>query len=183
MDESYFSAGIALGGLNSREEIRLLLCMLARRLAQPLTAAVAEQVFAQEGLANYFEYHAALQELLACGQLVYAMRDGDMVLTVPEEYVHAAMELAKELPRGARDRAMHAAERLQEQSRRERENLITVYPMEDGGCYMTFRQGENRDMLVSVTMYLPDKEQAKRTRAKFLEDPGRLFAAVIEALG
>lgn len=183
MDESYFSAGIALGGLNSREEIRLLLCMLARRLAQPLTAAVAEQVFAQEGLANYFEYHAALQELLACGQLVYAMRDGDMVLTVPEEYVHAAMELAKELPRGARDRAMHAAERLQEQSRRERENLITVYPMEDGGCYMTFRQGDSDDMLISVTVYVPDQQEAQRVRAKFLANPEKLFGAVVGAVG
>ena len=181
-DGSYLSAGVALGGLNSREEIRLLLCMLAQKLPQPLTAAVAEQVFAQEGLANYFEYHAALQELLACGQLTCAAEGGDLVLTLSPAYAHAAAELAKELPRRARDRATHAAERLQEQNRRERENLITVYPMDGGGCYMTFRQGENRDMLMSVTVYLPDKEQARRTRAKFLENPGKLFAAVIQAL-
>jgi len=181
-DENYISAGVALGGLHNREEIRLLLCMLAHRLAQPLTAAIAEQVFAQEGLANYFEYHAALQELLACGQLACAAEDGGLVLTLREEYIHGAMELAKELPRRVCDRAIHAAERLQEQHRRERENQITVYPTDDGGCYMTFHQGENRDMLMSVTIYLPDKEQAARVRANFLANPGKLYAAVIQAL-
>ena len=181
-DENYISAGVALGGLYNREEIRLLLCVLAHRLAQPLTTTLAEQVFAQEELANYFEYHAALQELLACGQLTCAAADGGLVLTLPKEYVHGAMELAKELPRRVCDRAIHAAERLQEQNRRERENHITVYPTDDGGCYMTFHQGENRDMLMSVTVYLPDKEQAVRVRANFLEKPGKLYAAVIQAL-
>jgi len=180
--ENFLSAGVAIGGLYSREEIRLLLCVLAQRLVQPLTAAVAEQVFSQEGLANYFEYSAALQELLASGQLTCAAQDGDLVLALPEEYAHAVRELANELPHRACERAILAAQRLQRQSRRARDNHISVYPTDDGGCYMTFHQGKKEDRLMSVTVYLPDREHAERVRVNFLEDPGRLFAAVIQAL-
>ena len=38
-------------------------------------------------------------------------------------------------------------------------------------------------MLMSVTLYLPDREQAERVRARFLEGPEKLFGAVIDALG
>ena len=180
-DDSFLSAGVALGGLNSREEIRLLLCWLAGRLAQPLTAVLAEQVFAGEGLANYFEYTAALQALLKAGQLTMSNETGEPALRLDPKYAHAADELAKELPRRVRDRALHAAEQLQIQNRREQENGITVYPAHGGGCYMTFRQGQGSDMLMSVTLYAPDKETTESLRAKFLENPGRVYSAVIEA--
>jgi len=180
-DDSFLSAGVPPGGLHSREEIRLLLCWLAAHLAQPLTDGLAEQVFAGEGLANYFEYTAALQALLSAGQLTMSRESGEAVLRLNPKYAHAADELAKELPRRVRDRALHAAEQLQAQSRRERENGITVYPAGGGGCYMTFRQGRGGDMLMSVTLYAPDKETAEALRAKFLENPGRVYSSVIES--
>jgi len=182
-DDSFLSAGVPPGGLHSREEIRLLLCWLAGRLAQPLTDELAEQVFAGEGLANYFEYTAALHELLKAGRLVMSNGPEGAALRLDAKYAHAADELAKELPRRVRDRALHAAEQLQAQSRRERENGITVYPAEGGGCYMTFRQGQGGDMLMSVTLYAPDRDTAEALRAKFLENPGRVYSAVIEGFG
>jgi len=161
-DDSFLSAGVTPGGLYSREEIRLLLCWLAGNLAQPLTDGLAEQVFAGEGLANYFEYTAALHELLKAGRLAMSRESGEAVLRLDPKYAHAA-------------------EQLQAQSRRERENGITVYPAEGGGCYMTFRQGQGSDMLMSVTLYAPDRDTAEAMRAKFLENPGRVYSAVIEA--
>ena len=184
-DDSFLSAGVPPGGLHSREEIRLLLCFLAGHLAQPLTEPLAEQVFAGEGFANYFEYTAALHELLKAGQLTMSNGPGGATLRLESKYTYASDELAKELPRRVRDRALHTAERLQAQNRRERENGITVYPAGDGagggGCYMTFRQGQGSDMLMSVTLYAPDRETAEDMRAKFLENPGRVYSAVIEA--
>jgi len=179
--DGYLSAGVLPGGLHSREEIRLLLCFLAGNLAQPLTAGLAEQLFAQEGLANYFEYTAALHELLEAGQLAMTTQAGEAALRLDVKYAHAAEELAKELPRRVRDRALHAAEQLQAQNRRERENGITVYPAGGEGCYMTFRQGRGSDMLMSVTVYVPDRNTAETMRAKFLENPGKIYTAVIEA--
>ncbi len=179
-DGNYLSAGVTPGGLNSREEIRLMLCFLAQSLARPLTAAVAEQVFAQEGLANYFEFYAVLHELLQAGKLLLQTEADETVLRLSEKYSHATGELAQELPRRVRDRALHAAEQLQLHARREQENGITVYPAGDG-FYMTFRQGKGSDMLMSVTVYAPDKATAQSMRETFLADPGRLYSNVIEA--
>ncbi|MCL2494082.1 MAG: DUF4364 family protein [Oscillospiraceae bacterium] len=186
-DGSFLSAGVPPGGLHSREEIRLLLCWLAANLARPLTEALAEQVFAGEGFTNYFEYTAALHALLEAGQLVMAGAPGEAVLRLDAKYARAAEELARELPRRVKERALRAAERLQAQDRRELENGVTIYPAGDGdaagsvGCYMTFRQGRGADMLMSVTLYAPDRETAEAMRAKFLENPGRVYSAVIES--
>ena len=181
-DKNFISAGVAPGGLYSREEIRTLLCDLAMQLAQPLTIPVAEAALTGEGLANYFEFHAALQELTQAGRLALESREGELVLALPQQFHHATATLAQDLPRHARDRALHAAEQHQQQSRREADNRISTYPTKDGGFYITFRQGESDDMLMSVTIYVPDKEQAERVRGRFLEDPGRLYRAVIGAI-
>ena len=181
-NHDFFSAGVAPGGLYSREEIRTLLCDLTMQLAQPLTISIAEAVFTGEGLVNYFEFHAALQELTQAGKLELESRQGELVLTLPRQYHHATATLAQDLPRHARDRALHAAEQLQQRSRREADNRISVYPTKDGGFYITFRQGESDDMLMSVTIYVPDKDQAERVRSRFLEEPGRLYRAVINSI-
>ena len=181
-DENFISAGVAPGGLYSREEIRLLLCDLARQLAQPLSVPVAEAALTGEGLVNYFEFHAALQELTQSGRIELTTQKGELVLVLPEKFHHAAAHLAQELPRQARDRALHAAEQLQRHSQREQDNRISVYPTHDGGFYITFRQGESDDMLLSVTIYAPDKDQAERIRRRFLENPGRLYSAVLGAI-
>ena len=181
-NHDFFSAGVAPGGLYSREEIRTLLCDLSMHLAQPLTIAVAEAVFTGEGLANYFEFHAALQELTQAGKLEAQHHAGELVLVLPEQYRHATATLAQDLPRHARDRALHAAEQFQQRSNREADNRISAYPTKDGGFYITFRQGERDDMLMSVTIYVPDKEQAERVRERFLADPGRLYRAVIDSI-
>jgi len=178
----FISAGVAPGGLYNRAEIQTLLCDLTMQLARPLMISVAEAVFTGEGLANYFEFHAALHELTQQGKLVLQSQNSELVLVLPEQFRHATATLANDLPRHARDRALHAAEQMQQHSRREADNRISVYPTKDGGFYITFRQGESDDMLLSVTIYAPDKDQAERIHQRFLENPGKLYGAVIEAI-
>ena len=181
-DPNFLTAGVAPGGLYSREQIRLLLCWLALRLPEPLTAQQAERCFMEESLANYFEFYAALESLLVEGRLEAERAEGAMRLRLPEQYHHAVEELSKELPRLAQDRALLRTEQIQEQERRERDNMISVYPLKDGGFLMTFRQGSGSDTLMSVTVYLADRAQVERVRERFLREPGRLYEAVIGAL-
>ncbi|MCL2105732.1 MAG: DUF4364 family protein [Oscillospiraceae bacterium] len=182
-NENFLSAGVEPGGLYSREQIRLLLCWLVRHCAEPLRVSVAELSFAEEGLANYFEFRAALDELLRSGQLTADQNEGgESVLALPEAYWHAVEELARELPRRVRDRALHTAEQLQERERRERDNQISVYPLRAGGYYVTFRQGDGSEMLMSVTVYLADRAHVESVKARFLAQPGKLYEAVIRAL-
>ncbi|MDR1927655.1 MAG: DUF4364 family protein [Oscillospiraceae bacterium] len=181
-DEDFFSAGVGPGGLNSREQIRLLLCYLALRLPEPMTLRQAEQVLTQEGLANYFEFRAAMEKLLTQGHLTAEEAPGGMRLRLPEEYRRAAAELAKELPSHIRDRALHCAQTIQESERRERDENVSVCPLEGGGFYVTFRQGEGSDMLMSITVYLANRAQVEEVKARFVAQPGRLYAAVLAAL-
>ncbi|MDR3313560.1 MAG: DUF4364 family protein [Oscillospiraceae bacterium] len=182
IDPDFLTAGVAPGGLYNREQIRLLLCWLALRLPAPLTVQQAEQCFMEEKLANYFEFRAGLEGLLASGQLEAERAAGATLLRLPDRYHHAVEELVRELPRQACDRALLRAEQIQEQERLERDNQISVYPLRGGGFLMTFRQGSGSDTLMSVTVYLADREQVERVRARFLENPGRLYEAVLGAV-
>ncbi len=181
-DPDFLTAGVAPGGLYNREQIRLLLCWLALRLPEPLSVQQAEQCFMEEGLANYFEFRAGLEALLADGQLEAERAQGVTRLRLPAQFRHAVEDLAGELPRQVRDRALLRAEQIQEQERRERDNQISVYPLRDGGFLMTFRQGSGSDTLMSVTIYLADRAQVELVRERFLRNPGRLYEAVLGAL-
>lgn len=178
----FLSAGVAPGGLYNRDEIRTMLCDLAAQLTLPFTVTQAEGVFVGEGLANYFEFHAALHELTQQGKLLLESKQGQLCLVLPEAHRHAAATLANELPRRVRDRALHAAEQLQLHAVREADNRISVYPTDGGGFYLTFRQGEGDNLLLSVTVYVPDAAEAERIRTQFLENPGKLYHAVLAAL-
>ncbi|MDR2526065.1 MAG: YraN family protein [Oscillospiraceae bacterium] len=181
VDPELFTAGVTPGGLYNRRQIRLLLCLLALRLSEPLTLRQAEQCFMEEGLANYFEFRAALEELLQEGQLTAARENGEAALRLPAELRAGVEDLAREIPKQAMDRALHRAAQIQEAERRERDNQISVYPLQAGGYLMTFRQGSGSEMLMSVTLYQADRAQVERTRQAFLEAPGKLYAAVLGA--
>ena len=183
MDENFFSAGVAPGGLYSREQIRLLLCYLLLHVATPLSISQAELVFTEEGLANYFEFRAALEELLRLEQIKIEQAEGTNLLRLAEKLKFAVEDLvAKELPRSVCARALHTAELVQERERKERDNQLSVYPVQGGGFYVTFRQGDGSDMLMSVTVFLADRAHVESVKAKFLSHPGKLYEAVIHAL-
>ncbi|MDR2646690.1 MAG: DUF4364 family protein [Oscillospiraceae bacterium] len=181
-DEKLFSAGVSCGGLNSREQIRVMLCELVRHAPEPLTIEQAELVLAQEGLANYFEFRQALDALLEEGKLIASKTKTASSLSLAANLYQPVEELAKDLPASALSRALLAATRLQEMQRAERDQMCSVAALRDGGFYVTFRQGDGSNMLMSVTVFLATREQVDETKAKFLADPSQLFGAVLTAL-
>ena len=65
MEFDAFDAGIELGGLRNREEIRLLICYLLKTIDKPLEKSQLNDAVLENGLANYFEVNQALTELLS----------------------------------------------------------------------------------------------------------------------
>ena len=64
MDNKAITAGVRIGGLNDRTEIKILLCYLLSALGQPITQNQLIEVVCGQELVNYFEMQSALQHLL-----------------------------------------------------------------------------------------------------------------------
>ena len=55
MEYDAFDAGIELGGLRSRDDIRLLICYLLKSVDAPMTREMLNDAMQEDGLANFFE--------------------------------------------------------------------------------------------------------------------------------
>ena len=67
MEFDAFDAGIELGGLRNRDDIRLLVCYLLKSIDAPMTRQMLNDAMQEDGLANFFEVGQAIEELLAEG--------------------------------------------------------------------------------------------------------------------
>ena len=99
-----FTAGVRPGGLTSSTEIRLLLCYLVKN-AGPIARQEIENALMEEALVNYFEIGSCLDDITR-QQLVTVQ---DNVYSITDKGRKVAQELAYDLPRSVRERAVAAA--------------------------------------------------------------------------
>ena len=124
-----FTAGVRPGGLTSSTEIRLLLCYLVKN-AGPIARQEIENALMEEALVNYFEIGSCLDDITR-QQLVTVQ---DNVYSITDKGRKVAQELAYDLPRSVRERAVAAVLRCQTWARKEAKYSasITEKPDEDG---------------------------------------------------
>ena len=103
-----FTAGVRPGGLTDSTEIRLLLCYLVKN-AGPITRTEIENALMEEALVNYFEIGSCLDDITQ--QKLVTLTDGRYTIT--EKGRKVAQELAYDLPRSVRERAVAAVLRSQ----------------------------------------------------------------------
>lgn len=173
-----FDEGVALGGLRNTTQIKLLVEYLVSSLDEPITEEMTVQALTIHSLANYFEAVQAINELINNGSLV---RDSDGYLGITPAGADSLRELLGVLPVTVREKAMADAVALQMKARINGQTSATVSPV-DGGYNVNCRVLNNGKPLMELNIFAADTEQAEDIRERFLDDPARLYSAVISAL-
>ena len=62
-----------------------------------------------------------------------------------------------------------------------RENKIEITELENG-CNVTFSLTDGEDVLMKLTLYAADMEQANAIRDKILDDPVKIYSQIIASL-
>ncbi|NLO45596.1 MAG: DUF4364 family protein [Clostridiales bacterium] len=176
-----FSEGVGDGGLRSRDEIKALICYILRNLDSPLTNDQLNEIILGKSLANYFDVSQSLSELVANGSVTSAYRDGRECLMLSGEAYLASDVLERELPLSIRERAIDAGVAILTRARRERETNINIEPS-GRGFTVTFTIADGGDILMRLSVYAADKQQAERVKNNFLSDPVRIYSGIIAAL-
>lgn len=172
-----FSAGVEPGGLRNTTQIKLLITFIAGRLKEPISSDMMLEALQVHGLANYFEATQALDELLANGNI--SLAEGKLYIT-PKGKLSVA-ELSEDIPRSVKETALADAINLQLMEKREGENSVEIEPTQNG-FNVTFKVIHKNNVLMALTVYAADLEQAQIIKHNFLKEPSRVYSTVITTL-
>ena len=182
MEFDAFDAGIELGGLRSRDDIRLLICYLLKSIDAPMTRQMLNDAMQEDGLANFFEVGQAIEELLKTGNITADILEDEEVLTVTEKGREAAELLQTSLPRTVREKAVNSAIRLTTRAKVERDNKIEVKKEDDGGYTITFTLFDRGTELMKLSIYVVDSLQLETVKQNFINDPVKVYSSIITSL-
>lgn len=177
MDYDALTAGVAPGGLNNFQQIKLLVCYILRSVKSPVGAELIPELLQYEQLANYFEVSQALDELIASENIIM---NGDEI-SLTEKGDKAAKELEFILPHSVKKKAIRATVTLLTKLRIAKENKVEITQVTNGynvSCIVYDRDIE----LMRLTLLVPDKYQAEAVKAAFMADPQCVYSGTIELL-
>ncbi len=173
-----FDAGVEPGGLHSQHEIKILICYMLAGVREPMPRAAVPEVICEQGMANFFDVSAAIDELLTLHNLEETP-DGN--ITVTSTGRDAAVTLKTLIPYTLRERSVAAALRLLARRRNEMENNVTITPT-DNGVLVTCTIGDTQQPLLSCTLLVGDDSQAQVVKNRFLDNPLLLYQGSVAIL-
>ena len=151
-----FTAGVRPGGLTSSTEIRLLLCYLVKN-AGPITRQEIENALMEEALVNYFEIGSCLDDI-------------------------TKQELAYDLPRSVRERAVAAVLRCQTWARKEAKYSARITEKADGHCTVRCTVQGLDSELFCLELGAPDRLSAELVKKQFILKGNEIYQLLINKL-
>ena len=151
-----FTAGVRPGGLTSSTEIRLLLCYLVKN-AGPITRQEIENALMEEALVNYFEIGSCLDDI-------------------------TKQELAYDLPRSVRERAVAAVLRCQTWARKEAKYSARITEKADGHCTVRCTVKGLDSELFCLELGAPDRLSAELVKKQFILKGNEIYQLLINKL-
>ncbi len=175
-----FDEGISLGGMRSRTEIRTLICYLFKSVGVPMAKDAVVNALMEKGLANYFETSSCFDDLVRNGnvemtdeskKLYYITDNGNMIAT----------QLEDTLATTVKERAVECALSLLKQEQVENDNKVTITKTDNGYTVTCSISGGDMELL-SFSLYVPDKQQARIIRKNFYKNPDIFYSVMIAML-
>ena len=174
-----FSAGVQPGGLNTSQEIKILLCYMLYTVGQPMPRDQVTDIIVADGMANYFDTEDAIEELLRLQHLV-ADDHRNIATTVTGNQIGDSLSVR--IPYMLRERSVKAALQLLKRREVERDNKVEIRRLEDGGCQVTCTVLDQEKPLLSVALRVADEYQAEQIKENFLADPSFLYRGNLAVL-
>ena len=183
MDREIFGAGVSPGAPTTQNEVKLLLCHMLVEARAPMSFQQLYDILSGLELVNYFELREALDALLRAGHIVSSLPDtagGMYTLTALGQQV--VRELSAALPRTIREKAARSAKQTIKRARRLQELLVEIRQENNGFRISLAIPEPTGGELVSLSLYMPTREECENIRRAFLNDPVFLYQGILALL-
>ena len=175
-----FDEGVSLGGMRSKTEIRTLICYMLKSVGSPMRKDTIVNALMEKGLANYFETSSSFDDLVRNGNIELADADKKLYKNTSNGNM-IATQLEDTLAPTVKERAIECALSLLRQEQIESENKVTIIKCENGYNVTCKISGGDMELL-SFSLYVPDKQQARILRKNFYKDPDLYYSVMIAML-
>ena len=174
-----FDEGIALGGLRSKHEIKVLMCYLFNSVKDKMSESVITEAIREYELANFFEVKAAFDELKRSDNLTEdEIVDGEQTYRLTENGRLVAEQLESTLAYSVKEKALRCAIELLAERKTLRENFVDIVKTDDGFQVNCRVLGGETD-LFTFTLYAPDEEMAEQMKKSFLSYPVTVYKTML----
>ena len=175
-----FTAGVAPGGLISSQHVKLMVCYILARIGKPISRDDMLSLLQYEEIANYFEVVQAIDDLNKGGTIrrTDAPFEEYEITTDGEEVV---AELYRDLPYTMREKALKAAIKMMARNRSEAENRVEMVET-DVGVNVTCSVMDIDRPILTITLLVPDMEQANLVKETCLDNPLKVYSGSIALL-
>ena len=183
MDQPYdaFTGGVAVGGLRTKSDIRVLVCSVLKSIGAPFPRSGFGEVMQRTSLVNFFEVNDALTSLLADGLISEQTLEGEPYLTLSEGGREIADRLEGDIMRSARETAAAAAKELLAR-RRAAYGADTEIIRLPRGYHVRLRVMDGDTLMMETLLYAANSLQANRIADAFIADPSKPYDAILRAL-
>ena len=174
-----FDEGVTLGGVRSKNEIRILICYLLNCVKENMDKELVVQAITIEELANYFEVSAAFDDLIKNGNIKESeIVDGLQTYELTDNGKMIANQLESVLSYTVKEKAYVSAIKLLGEKKKHRENSVEIKKTENGFDVICKISGGDMDLL-SFTLYAPNYEQAMVMKKNFYDSPSTVYKVML----
>ena len=178
MDHKAFSAGVLPGGLNDRQEIKILICYLFDHFSCPVSKSFITDTLQNYGLANYFETSQAFEEMVSAKNII---KDDENNYVISQTGKMISEELSGNLPLTVREKAVKAGEEYFKRLKSEKENKATIRRCEKGYEVTCSILDGNFEMM-RLKLYAPDMLSATMIKNNFYRNPSEIYSEILKKL-
>lgn len=160
--------------------LNILICYLLKKIEKPVNTEHLYDILITTGLVNYFSYQESIGFLLENGHIRIETdeKDEDCYTLMPKGTA-CAKELKKYAPKSYRDNLVLAALRYFARIRMEQE-VNVEYTETENGCYVRVRCHDNKNDLMDLKLFAPDKSQAQLIGDRIMLNPANFYSKIIE---
>lgn len=160
--------------------LNILICYLLKKIDKPVNTEHLYDILITTGLVNYFSYQDSIGFLLENGHIrIETDEKCEDCYTLMPKGTACAKELKKYAPKSYRDNFVLAALRYFARIRMEQEVNIE-YTESENGCYVRVRCHDNKNDLMDLKLFAPDKSQAQLIGNRIMLNPANFYSKIIE---
>lgn len=175
MENSALTAGVRVGGLTDRTEIKILLCYLLSELKQPITQNQLIECVCGQELVNYFEMQSALQHLLD-NKLIKEDENGYSILPEGKDI---ARQLESVVSTTVKRYAYTMAVNILQYESLKKQHKIKISPVEGGGFNLHCSIEDDEFTIFSMDIVMPDEKSAEFAGEQFILKGQDIFKCVL----
>ncbi len=180
MENNAVSAGVTNGGLFNTAEIKILICYVLATVNEPIPVLLLANVLHYEGIANAFEVSDAVISLTNSGHIEQADAAEDTYI-ITKSGRDIAQTLKTSLSITVKERAYNAAIKMLSRFKNAK-SVDCIVENESGNTYVTCSLKDGDNTFASIRLQVADDMQARSIKEKFIDDPSRIYAGLIELL-